>query len=138
MVSQRLTGASVFCITGATRLTEAWFRWRMRGCNVLARSEIGWSNLDGFPKGDRVSSFRRGVECCSRQTVKMGISLPSADFRLVSLDALVRMKLTAFRDKDRTHLRDLIEVGLVDATWVPRLPSELAMRLQKLLDTPEG
>ena len=59
-------------------------------------------------------------------------------FRLVALDALVRMKLTAFRDKDRTHLRDLIEVGLVDATWVARLPSELAMRLQQLLNTPEG
>src|SRR2546428_1254043 len=59
-------------------------------------------------------------------------------FRLVTLDALVRMKLTAFRDKDRTHLRDLIEVGLVDTTWVGRLPSELAARLKNLLDTPEG
>jgi len=59
-------------------------------------------------------------------------------FRLVSLEALVRMKLTAFRDKDRTHLRDLLEVGLVDASWIPRLPSELSVRLQGLLDTPEG
>jgi len=59
-------------------------------------------------------------------------------FRLVSLDALVRMKLTAFRDKDRTHLRDLIEVGLVDSAWLGRLPSELAIRLKNLLDTPEG
>lgn len=59
-------------------------------------------------------------------------------FRLVTLDALVRMKLTAFRDKDRTHLRDLIEVGLVDAEWVGRLPEALACRLQGLLDTPEG
>jgi hypothetical protein len=59
-------------------------------------------------------------------------------FRLVTLDALVRMKLTAFRDKDRTHLRDLIDVGLLDAAWVKRLPSELASRLQSLLDTPEG
>jgi len=59
-------------------------------------------------------------------------------FRLVTLDALVRMKLTAFCDKDRTHLRDLIEVGLVDASWVGRLPAELATRLQDLLDTPEG
>jgi hypothetical protein len=48
------------------------------------------------------------------------------------------MKLTAFRDKDRTHLRDLIEVGLVDETWVGRLPQELKERLQTLLDTPEG
>ena len=59
-------------------------------------------------------------------------------FCLVTLDALVRMKLTAFRDKDRTHLRDLIDVGLVDATWPGRLPPELASRLQSLLDTPEG
>ena len=28
-------------------------------------------------------------------------------FRVIALDALVRIKLTAFRDKDRTHLRDL-------------------------------
>lgn len=59
-------------------------------------------------------------------------------FRLVTLEALVRMKLTAFRDKDRTHLRDLIDVGLLDTTWVNRLPPELALRLQALLDTPEG
>jgi hypothetical protein len=59
-------------------------------------------------------------------------------FRLVTLEALVQMKLTAFRDKDRTHLRDLIDVGLLDSAWVKRLPSELATRLQTLLDTPEG
>jgi hypothetical protein len=48
------------------------------------------------------------------------------------------MKLTSFRDKDRTHLRDLIGVGLVDETWIARLLDELASRLQTLLDTPEG
>jgi hypothetical protein len=59
-------------------------------------------------------------------------------FRLVTLDALVRMKLTSFRDKDRTHLRDLIEVGLVDSSWGERLPSTLGLRLRELLDNPEG
>ncbi len=59
-------------------------------------------------------------------------------FRLLALHALVRMKLTSFRDKDRTHLRDLIDVGLVDASWLARLPAELAARLQSLLDNPEG
>ena len=48
------------------------------------------------------------------------------------------MKLTAFRDKDRTHLRDLIEVGLVDASWLRRVPLELAKRLQDVLDHPDG
>jgi hypothetical protein len=59
-------------------------------------------------------------------------------FRLLTLEALVRMKLTSFRDKDRTHVRDLIDVGLVDATWYGRLPAELAARLKELLDKPEG
>ena len=58
--------------------------------------------------------------------------------RVLNLEALVRMKLTSFRDKDRTHLRDLIGVGLIDAEWVQRLPAELARRLQELLDNPEG
>ena len=59
-------------------------------------------------------------------------------FRLVTLDALVRMKLTSFRDKDRTHLRDLLEVGLIDASWCDRLPSSLMTRLRELLENPEG
>ncbi len=40
----------------------------------------------------------------------------AVDFQVTALEALVRMKLTAWRDKDRTHLRDLIGVGLIDAT----------------------
>ena len=59
-------------------------------------------------------------------------------FRLVNLDALVRMKLTSFRDKDRTHLRDLLDVGLIDASWKDRLPRELAERLTTLVENPDG
>jgi hypothetical protein len=62
----------------------------------------------------------------------------TATVRTVSLEALLRMKLVAFRDKDRTHVRDMIDVGLIDATWCARLPPTLAQRLQTLLDTPEG
>ncbi len=58
-------------------------------------------------------------------------------FRLISLEALVRMKLSAFRDTDRVHLRDLASVGLIDATWLPRLPESLRARLQGILDTAE-
>jgi hypothetical protein len=59
-------------------------------------------------------------------------------FRVVTLEALVRMKLAAFRDKDRTHLRDLIEVGLVDRSFLEKLSPELRSRLQIIFDTPEG
>jgi hypothetical protein len=60
------------------------------------------------------------------------------DFRLVGLEPLVRMKLTSFRDKDRMHLRDLVDVGLVDETWVLRFEKELGERLEQILDDPEG
>ena len=65
-------------------------------------------------------------------------SEPAAQFIVLSLEALVRMKLTSNRDKDRTHLRDFLDVGLIDATWPARFPAELAARLQHILDTPDG
>src|SRR4029077_3446799 len=62
----------------------------------------------------------------------------TAAFRVVTLDALVRMKLIAYRDRDRTHLRDMLDVGLIDGSWCNRFPPELAARLQHLVDTPGG
>jgi len=65
-------------------------------------------------------------------------SEPSQGFRVLRLDALVRMKLTSFRDKDKTHLRDMLNVGLIDDLCKSQLPDALAARLQALIDTPEG
>lgn len=62
----------------------------------------------------------------------------TATARYLALDAIVRMKLTSFRRKDQVHVQDMIDVGLVDASWCARLPEELAKRLQSLLDNPEG
>jgi hypothetical protein len=62
----------------------------------------------------------------------------AAEFQVATLAALLRMKLIAWRDKDRTHLRDLIGVGLIDRTWPARLPPPLGERLQQLLDNPNG
>lgn len=64
-------------------------------------------------------------------------SEPGEAFSVLSLDALVRMKLTSFRDKDRTHLRDMIDIGLIGPSWPAKLPSELAARLKELIDNPE-
>lgn len=58
--------------------------------------------------------------------------------RVLNLDPLVRMLLTAFRRNDCVTVRDLIDVGLVDASWCARLPTELAERLHTLLDDPDG
>jgi hypothetical protein len=62
----------------------------------------------------------------------------SANLRILSLESLVRMELTSFHRENRMHLRDLLEVGLLDATWRRRFPPELAARLQELIDHPEG
>lgn len=62
----------------------------------------------------------------------------TATSRVLSLEALLRMKLTSFRLKDRVHILDFIDVGLVDASWCARLPDDLAKRLQSLLDNPDG
>jgi len=59
-------------------------------------------------------------------------------FRVLTLEALVRMKLTSYRRKDQMHLLDFIDVELIDQTWCQRFPSELASRLQALLDDPDG
>jgi hypothetical protein len=57
---------------------------------------------------------------------------------VVSLEALVRMKLTSFRDKDRMHLRDLADVSLIDDSWLDRVPADLSPRLREILDSPDG
>ena len=58
--------------------------------------------------------------------------------RIVALDALVRLKLNAYRRKDQVHLLDLISVGLLDRTWLTRVAPEHRDRLQTLLDDPDG
>ena len=57
--------------------------------------------------------------------------------RTLTLEALVRMKLNVFRRKDQMHLIDMLDVGLIDETWVSRYPSILASRLQELINNPE-
>lgn len=61
-----------------------------------------------------------------------------AEFQVLTLEALMRMKLVAFRDKDRTHIRDLIAQGLVDHTWPDKFPEVLAERLRQILANPDG
>jgi hypothetical protein len=62
----------------------------------------------------------------------------ATSYRVLALEALVRMKLTSFRRKDQMHLLDLLEVGLIDPTWCQRFQPELAARLQELVDNPQG
>jgi len=60
------------------------------------------------------------------------------DTRALSLEALVRMKLTSYRRRDQVHIQDMLDVGLIDSSWLTRLPEDLRKRLQELIDTPDG
>jgi hypothetical protein len=65
-------------------------------------------------------------------------SEPAGEFRVLLLDALVHLLLNTFHTVESMHLRDMLDVGLIDSTWTGRLPPELAARLQSLVDTPDG
>ncbi len=57
--------------------------------------------------------------------------------RTLPLERLVRMKLNSFRLKDRVHVLDMIDVGLIDISWVARFPQPLAERLKSLIENPD-
>jgi hypothetical protein len=61
-----------------------------------------------------------------------------ANFPVIALESLVLMKLLSNRRQDQVHVQDLIGVRLVDRSWLPKLPPELAVRLQQILDTPDA
>jgi hypothetical protein len=105
------------------------------------------ADLDVFLDGPDAKSRESVHIVFANEKVRPQEPLPNPDvgesedaglFRVIALDALVRIKLTAFRDKDRTHLRDLIDVGLLNAQWLAKLPPVLSDRLGQLLDNPEG
>ena len=60
------------------------------------------------------------------------------DFQTVALETLVRMKLNAFRRKDQVHLLDMISLGMIDAFWLEKYPENLRLRLEELLNEPDG
>jgi hypothetical protein len=122
------------------------------GAATTALSEAGFV----YRHADGVDMFLDGPKAKARDAVRVVFAgekvrpeypEPAPDvlecdqetsFRILTLEALVRMKLTSFRRKDQVHLLDLIDVGLIDAGWPSRFHPELASRLQELLDSPEG
>ncbi len=62
-----------------------------------------------------------------------GEAVRDADgFLVLDLPALVRMKLTSFRDIDRVHLADMLSVGLIGDALRKALPNELRERLAEV------
>jgi hypothetical protein len=109
-----------------------------------------------YRRADDVDMFLDGPTAKARDAVHVVYAnekvrpdylLPSPDvtevergpaFQMLTLEALVRMKLTSYRLKDQVHIHDMLGVGLLDASWLARLPAELATRLKQKIDNPEG
>ncbi len=118
---------------------------------IIAMEKVGFV----YRVGKGIPMFMDGPESKARDAVHVLFAnervrpndiLPTPDIndietmqniRTLKLESLVQMKLNVFRDKDRMHLRDLLDVELIDATWLDRLPPELQIRLKELIDNPE-
>jgi len=69
--------------------------------------------------------------------VKVGI-IDQDGCPAVNLRELLIMKLIAFRDLDRVHIRDLLKVGLIDDALAEQIPPELRPRLEEIRANPDG
>ena len=116
-------------------------RWRQPG---LSRHSAGMDMFLDGPGGKARSAVRvifsgekvRSTDLAAIPDVAEAKSFTT--YLVINLEGLVTMKLISFRDKDRTHLRDMIGVGLIDETWPGKFPDELGARLQQLIDDPNG
>lgn len=127
---------------------------RRSDMNDASRALVAAGFVQRHFKGDSI--FLDGPDAADRHAVHIIMScekirpgdlLPAPDVneseqfdscRVVSLEAMVRMNLTAFRAANQMELRDLLDVGLIDDTWCSRFIPELGARLRQIIDTPEG
>ncbi len=59
-------------------------------------------------------------------------------FVVIDLLPLLIMKLTANRDKDRAHIRDMLELEMITPELDAQLPADLLARLDQIRATPES
>lgn len=106
-------------------------------------SKRGVAFLDG-PQGnprDAVFLFFAGLPFAtgeSRPAPEIDVVEDNQGLQVLKLLPLVESELIWNRNKNKVLIRDLIHVGLIDHTWPAKFPSELAARLQHVLDTPDG
>jgi hypothetical protein len=62
-------------------------------------------------------------------------NLLGADVFIIPVADLVRMKLSAYRDQDRIHIRSMDAAGLITSEVERALPEDLKTRLQHIRET---
>jgi hypothetical protein len=114
-----------------------------------AMAPYGWkyrhtAGVDMLVQADRPSARRavhmlftgeRVKEDSPEPTPELGKSRTLNGVRLIPLEQLLVMKLTSFRLKDQTHIKDLQEAGLITPEIERTVPTALQDRLQQVLRT---
>src|ERR1017187_10036190 len=77
-------------------------------------------------------SGRRAIHLYPEPTLELGLNRRIKGLRLIPLADLIHMKLTSFRAKDETHLKDLDEAGLITPEVEAGLSPILAERLAQV------
>lgn len=105
------------------------------------------SGVDVFTEKPDESAREAVHVVIAKEMVRPGDFYPNPDlepqtraneFRTVLFETLVRMKLNSYGRKDQVHLADMIDVGLIDQSWLDRFPAPLSERLKVILDDPLG
>ncbi len=101
---------------------------------------IGWkrSLMAAAKVKERLRRATRALDAAGLPYAVAGGNAVAEWVARVDEDAVRKTRDVASRDKDRTHLRDMIGVGFLDAAWPARFPAPLGDRLQRLLDDPNG
>jgi hypothetical protein len=102
------------------------------------------ADVDMLIEADRPSARRAVRMLFTGERVKTDSIEPTPELgdgrringiRLVPLEDLIRMKLTSFRLKDQTHIKDLQEAGLITPEIEMAVPVALRERLSQVLRT---
>src|ERR1022692_1745181 len=88
------------------------------------------AGVDMLVRPDQPSG-RRAVHLYPEATPELGPYRRIRELRLIPLVDLIHMKLTSFRLKDQTHLKDLDEAGLITPDMEAGLSPILAERLAR-------
>jgi len=103
---------------------------------IEAARQAGWvyrhvSGVDMLVDAEQPKA-RSAVHLRSEIVLSSHPEMTQEGIPLVSVEDLVRMKLTSFRLKDRVHIQDLDGVGLIGPDIEARLPDVLRARLAEV------
>ena len=91
---------------------------------MATRRRVGCARLAVLGREDEARSLAAGA---GDQTVD-----DPANFRVVTLDSLLLMKLMSNRRKDHVHVQGLVNVGLI-VVMAGKSPPQLAARFREIL-----